>query len=1402
MATTAKVGIDIEVLGYEGARSKMADLEAMMKGLNGRKNKIKLEADIKRLEKDLLGKKAHKIKIQAEMSDVNNKLRRTRQAIKRLQEAKLRFQGDPAMLGKIDAAIARLRSRLTNLNSQKINIQGNLDSINGQINAATSSLQRMKAALKSFQGMSLGQIFNATSSRLAHVGQAMKSAGNAITRMGAPIRNMMRYMGIGAGFTAFNKISEGLSSGFSRYDTMKKYPKIMAAFGYSADQAQKSIDALDKSVRGLPTGLDEMVDMSQRFTATTGDIEKGTKLAIAANNAFLASMSTDTQRYQGMMQLQDVLGGKDMKAMEWNSLVSSMTPAIVKMGESLGYTKKNMDEWIQKVRDGKVENEDFIDTLIKVGNEGGAVAKMAQESKDTWQAFAANVGNAFSRMSAGIIKSMDEVVSALNITDADGNKIDSVNLLLSDKLIPTIDNLTDSAKKWIQANPEKIIGFFDTLKGIDWKGLGQGFAEGMMAMAKSIKSLAGLASGGSLKWVGRILPYLMPIGSALTIMGGLWKGGRHIVAGIVTGLVGLGRLLTGVGGIFGAGAIAGLGNKIQKGIEALKNFGKLKAATDTAEAAAKGAAKNSIGLKASLKTMTKGFAGIAMGAAAPVIISGGIMLTVRAIKDIVKNLGTITADMDNINTGNLKKLAGVAGTIGTVIGILGSVAGVLTYAGGLPGLAVGGAAVGGIAAISGIITGLSGLARLFTGNVAASIKNLATASKDIGTISDNLGKLKTAKFPMSGLKNAVKGMVEMGKVLKNKDLPTKAEAQEFKGIYGGMKDAIASIRKSGDEMGKIASMELNIEAAKNKATDLGKGLIEVYDAVKTAIEGTGAKIGYGEQNETMRGKGIVENISGMVSSLAGNIDDLNKIMDTKLNFGRRKGGADGLIQKAQKIGEGMRSLYDGIYQAFATPSNERQVASASNKTGTKQSVQTDGGISKTMLGQVGALDKMITGITGVIDNVRSAYDSLTGDNSLADMDTKAFTESANIAGTLIESIAGVWEQISPKMANFGDISADDMSGQFEGLLSMIQGIKPIITEIASLTEELGGMGGEGGSLLGGGLLGGMDEGAKGRLDLGGIMGILPGMIESLSQISTQIAEMDFETTLPNLDSIKTMLNKINEMATFIQEISPQIAEIDMSGIMSLPIKINTLVTQLNTALNVGVIAQIQESINAFREAINSMIQALNTDFANVEVTINIVGNVTGVDETVSALNAAHDAISAAKDSIKALSGSVHLSIPVSVSLPGVDSAVSRMYAAAARLRAARSALRAAGGAATGGLITNEGAVYRTSGGSVPTRSFPGHPKGTDTVPTWLTPGEYVVKRKATSFWGLDFMRSINHMDIKGVMSSIQSKAMGVARNATTTIINNNTTNNFNTNQNINTNNPNFAFRRSRWVGAI
>ena len=77
---------------------------------------------------------------------------------------------------------------------------------------------------------------------------------------------------------------------------------------------------------------------------------------------------------------------------------------------------------------------------------------------------------------------------------------------------------------------------------------------------------------------------------------------------------------------------------------------------------------------------------------------------------------------------------------------------------------------------------------------------------------------------------------------------------------------------------------------------------------------------------------------------------------------------------------------------------------------------------------------------------------------------------------------------------------------------------------------------------------------------------------------------------------------------------------------------------------------------------------------------------------------------------------------------------------------------------TGGYITSTGVLYRAKGGIAEHPAYP--KKGTDRIPAYLTPGEYVQNRKAVQYFGIDFMRKINHKDLIGALQSFGSVAKG------------------------------------------
>ena len=88
--------------------------------------------------------------------------------------------------------------------------------------------------------------------------------------------------------------------------------------------------------------------------------------------------------------------------------------------------------------------------------------------------------------------------------------------------------------------------------------------------------------------------------------------------------------------------------------------------------------------------------------------------------------------------------------------------------------------------------------------------------------------------------------------------------------------------------------------------------------------------------------------------------------------------------------------------------------------------------------------------------------------------------------------------------------------------------------------------------------------------------------------------------------------------------------------------------------------------------------------------------------------------------------------------------------------------------------------HDSRGGEVPTQYYARGgftKKGTDTIPAMLTPGEFVVSRKAVERVGVPFLRKINSMDFKGAFKSLMSARGENSIQATYNQTINNTTNN-------------------------
>lgn len=438
-------------------------------------------------------------------------------------------------------------------------IADGLDTVLGKVTELEGTLNGMNGKRYNI-GKGVASDMRAVQRQMEHTlvnfGSRMQTLGRTLQNVTMPFNNIIRGFTMGIGYRALNKVLDGLTGAFQRADILNTAEARIKELGLGKDLGRKftvgtnkaatAMENLDQAVQGLPTGLDEIVASMQVYVGASEDVEKSTRMAIAANNAYIASGVDATRRRFAERQLQNLMSGTELTPQQWDSLRKNIPLALNATAHQM---KMTTGEMIDGLKNGRIEAEKFIDAFIKVGTEG-KVAKSAQIMKQTWEALSSNISIAFSRMGANILDTMNEVTKKTtgrtflqHLLGVDKNGKD-----MGDGIKGIINGISESAQDWIKANPDKIIGFLDTLKNFDWKGL--------VGEIGSFVRMVGEFYGGIIKFMGgknfaRLMLWGNAFGKVLTMVGGITRGLAGPISKLLTGtgLFGVAKAITGFGAV-------------------------------------------------------------------------------------------------------------------------------------------------------------------------------------------------------------------------------------------------------------------------------------------------------------------------------------------------------------------------------------------------------------------------------------------------------------------------------------------------------------------------------------------------------------------------------------------------------------------------------------------------------------------------------------------------------------------------------------------------------------------------------------------------------------------------------------------------------------------------------------
>ena len=239
--------------------------------------------------------------------------------------------------------------------------------------------------------------------------KGLEGLGKQSQQATGSIKTMVASFGlIKVASAAFSVLKDSMGAAIDRFDTFKKFPKVMEALGFSAEESKGSMDKLSNGIEGLPTKLSDVVAQTQQLTSITGDLDKSTDTVLALNNAFLASGASAEDASRGMVQYNQMLSKGQVDMQAWRSLQETMPLGLQKTAEAMGFVGKTAQQDLYKaLQQGDKTFDEFNNQLVKLGTGTGQLATLAKTNSE-------GIATSFTNLKNAAVKGLANVLEALN----------------------------------------------------------------------------------------------------------------------------------------------------------------------------------------------------------------------------------------------------------------------------------------------------------------------------------------------------------------------------------------------------------------------------------------------------------------------------------------------------------------------------------------------------------------------------------------------------------------------------------------------------------------------------------------------------------------------------------------------------------------------------------------------------------------------------------------------------------------------------------------------------------------------------------------------------------------------------------------------------------------------------
>ncbi len=238
----------------------------------------------------------------------------------------------------------------------------------------------------------------------------------------------------------------------SRFDIMSTFADYMELAGVGADEANEALQRVNESILGLPIGLDESAQRLRRYQMFMDDLESATNLTIGVQKAITAGGASAQMKNYAYTQIDRLLTtGTLTQSRQWYALMNGLGVSMRFIRQAMGVEGMTNRDLAAGLASGNISSGAFLKALQDLGEGTSEAARQLDSAlsiyKGTLESWVSNIQFA-------AIRGGETVLKALNTTleDSTGKPIVGYMEIVRN----TMNDMYKGIGSYITENPQNI----------------------------------------------------------------------------------------------------------------------------------------------------------------------------------------------------------------------------------------------------------------------------------------------------------------------------------------------------------------------------------------------------------------------------------------------------------------------------------------------------------------------------------------------------------------------------------------------------------------------------------------------------------------------------------------------------------------------------------------------------------------------------------------------------------------------------------------------------------------------------------------------------------------------------------------------------------------------------------